>query len=72
LGVSLQAPEVQQHARFVADDPRVVTGRHVEGVARSELALGAVVHAERHTAFKDVADVLNLARIGPGYRLDVL
>src|SRR3954451_3233914 len=72
LGVSLQAPEVQQNARFVADDPGVVAGRHVERLARSELTLGAVVHAERHPAFEDVADVLNLAGVGPGDRLDVL
>jgi hypothetical protein len=53
-------------------DPRVVAGRHVEGLARAELALGAVVHTKRHPAFEDVADVLNLARVGPGDRIDVL
>src|SRR6266536_2935666 len=72
LRVSLQAPEVQQDARLVADDPRVVPRRHVEGLARSELTLGPVVHTKRHTPFEHVADVLNLARVGPGDRLDVL
>jgi hypothetical protein len=49
-----------------------VAGRHVEGLARAELVFRAVVHAKRHPAFQDVADVLNLARVGPGQRLDVL
>jgi hypothetical protein len=72
LRVSLQAPEVEHDARFVADDPRVVPGRHVKGLARSEVTLGPIVHAKRHSALEYVADVLNLARVGPGDRLDVL
>jgi hypothetical protein len=46
LGVTLKAHEVQQHAGLSADDPSVVAGRHVEGVARAELALGAVIELQ--------------------------
>jgi hypothetical protein len=72
LRVALQATEVQQHTGLVSDDPRVVARRHVERVARAELALGAVVHQQRHAALKDVADVLDLAGVRARDRLDVL
>src|SRR5204863_8045894 len=72
LCVALEASEVEQHAGFVADDPRVVSGWHVECVAGPELALGAVVHPQCHAALQDVADVLDLTGVGPGDRLDVL
>ena len=61
LGVTLKAPEVQQHAGLIADDTSVVAGRNVEGVAPAELALGAVIHLQRHAALEHVADVLDLA-----------
>src|SRR5258708_36491924 len=72
LRVALQAAEVEDQAGLVADDPRVVARRHVKGVAGSELLLGAVVHLQRHATLQDVADVLDLTRVGSGDRLDVL
>lgn len=44
----------------------------MERLARSDLELGAVVHPHGHPSFEHVADVLHLARVGPGERLDVL
>src|SRR5438270_2830688 len=72
LRVTLQTAEVEHHAGLLADDPGVVPRRHVKRLAWPELALAAVVHPQRHAAFQDVADVVYLARIGPGDRLDVL
>src|SRR5205807_288552 len=72
LGVALQAAEVEQDATLVADDPRVVSGRHVKDVSGAELALAAVVHPQRHLAGQDVAEMLDLARVGAGDRLHVL
>jgi hypothetical protein len=48
LRVAFESPKVENHAALVAEDPRVVPGRHVEGVAGSELPLAAVVHSQRH------------------------
>ena len=61
FGVALQTAEVEQHALLVADDPSVVPRRHVERIARTELALGSIIHPHRHSAFQNVADVLDLA-----------
>ncbi len=61
LRVALQSTEVKNHTRFISDDPSVVPGRHVEAVAGPKLALGSIVHFQRHAAFEDVADVLDLA-----------
>src|SRR5664280_2991958 len=63
LRVSLQTAEVEYHARLIAHYPGVVPGRHVEGVAGTELALGPVVHSERHAALEHIADVLHLAGV---------
>jgi hypothetical protein len=72
LRVPLQAPEVQQDARLIADDPSVVPGRHVKGLAGAELALSAVIHLQRHAALEDIPDVVNLARVGTSDWLDIL
>jgi hypothetical protein len=61
LGVSLQAAEVEQLAGLLSDDPCIVTRRHVKGIPWPELALGAIVHPQRHLALQDIADVLGLA-----------
>src|SRR5262249_37507829 len=71
-GVALQAAEVEQHAGVLADDPRVVPRRHVEGIAGAELTLAAIVHPQRHAPLEHVADVLDLARLGARDRLHVL
>ena len=41
---------IEHHARLVANDPRLVTGRDVGDVARLELDLLAVHHPEREPA----------------------
>ena len=55
LGVLACALELDTDERFVADDPRFVTGRDQIGLARADLEFGAVVvsnvNAPHHLAF---------------------
>jgi len=52
-GVALQATEVEKHAFLVADDPSIVPRRHVESIAGTKLALGSIIHSQRHAAFQN-------------------
>src|SRR5438552_2305990 len=72
FGVVGDALPVDHHARLVADDPRVVPRRTHHEIARPELELFAVVHANRHPAADEIPHVRRLAAIGPGNGLDVL
>src|SRR5215204_3987646 len=72
LRVVAELAEVDEDARLVADDLRVVPGRDRHDVAGPAFALGAVVHDHLHPPGHAVAEVGDLARVGPGDRLDVL
>ena len=49
---------------LVSDDPCIVAGRHVVGLAGTNLDLRAVVRSDRQATLDDVPDVLNLAGVG--------
>src|SRR5437773_10819771 len=72
FGVVGDALPVDHHARLVADDPRVVPRRAHHEIARPELELFAVVHADRHAAADEIPHVRRLAAVGPGNGLHVL
>jgi hypothetical protein len=42
-----------------------------KGIAGTKLALRSITHFQRHAALQDVADVLDLARVGARERLHV-
>ena len=52
LRVALRPTEAKNDTRFISDDPSVVPWRHVEAVAGPKLALGSVVHFQRHAALR--------------------
>jgi hypothetical protein len=58
--------------RLIPDDPRVVTGRDLEGIPAHDLQRSAVGHFDVQMPGHDVADVVHLAALGANYRLDVL
>src|SRR3954471_15745054 len=70
--VVLAAHDVQRHVRLVADDPAVVSGRHVEELARRHHPLGPVVHRDRGPATEDEAHVLDVAGLLAARLADVL
>ena len=53
--------KVDHHTALIADNPGVVTGRHIECITGAVLDLGTVVHLHDHAPFKDVAGVRRLA-----------
>ncbi len=63
--------KVDQHTALIADDPGVVTGRHIECITGAVLDFGTVVHLHHHTPFKDIAGVRGLARGRSSDRLNV-
>ena len=63
--------KVDHHTSLVADDPGVVTRRHIECITRAVLDLGTVVHLHDHAPFKDIAGVRGLARGRSSDRLNV-
>ncbi len=72
LGVLACALELDTDERFVADDPRFVTGRDQIGLARADLEFGAVVVSNVNVPRDGVAQMLDLAAVGPHHRLDAL
>ena len=66
------AGEVDGDPRLIADDPRVVAGRHLEHVALDQLGAGAFVHLNAERAGHHVAGVVDLTGGRPHDRLDVL
>ena len=57
-GLDVRVPgDVDHDARVVADDPRIVPGRHVEAVARAVFKLAPVIHADRHPPLQNAASV---------------
>src|SRR5262249_54888015 len=71
LCVILHSTEVDELARLVADDPRVVPGRDRYQIARAELDLRPVRHRDDHATRGDVAEVRRLAALGPRGRRKV-
>jgi hypothetical protein len=55
------AEEVEEHRGLVADDPGVVPRRHLEHIARLELDLLAVVHADAQPPRQEQLEVVDLA-----------
>ena len=63
--VPVAAEDVQRHIRLVADDPAVVSRRHVEEIASAHDDLTSVIHLGNGLATKHEADVLDLAELSP-------
>ena len=61
-GPPMCADPVDRLVRLVADNPRVVTGGHVDHVVRADLQLGAIVVAYVKSSAHDVARVMEPAR----------
>src|SRR4051812_47096998 len=71
LGVLPDLAEVDPDARLVADNLGVVAGRDRGGLAGCDLLLGSVVHRHLHAARHAVAEMVDLARVRAGDRLQV-
>jgi len=63
---------VQQHARLLADGPRVVPGLDVHDVAGANGDLASVVEAHGYLAGQADAGVVSAAGLGTGDQLDVV
>src|SRR5687767_12781590 len=72
LGVVGRALELDRHHRFVADDPRVVSGSDPVHLATDHVGLAAVGMGDVDAAGQAVADVLDLAAVGAHDGLDAL
>jgi hypothetical protein len=55
--------ELNEAARLVTDNPRIVAGRNLKGSARANLALGPVIHEDLQASRKHVADMARSARL---------
>jgi hypothetical protein len=49
--------ELNEAARLVTDNPRIVAGKNLKGRARANLALGAIIHEDLQASREHVADV---------------
>ncbi len=72
FGVVRKSLPVDHHARFVADNPRIMARRHTGEVPRPEVHLFAVVHHHLHPTRDEVSCVSRLTALGLGDRLHVL
>jgi hypothetical protein len=50
LGVLAELAEVHGHARVLANNPRIVTRRARENVARADFDFSPIVHPNSHAA----------------------
>jgi len=72
LGVLCRPGKIDQHAALIANDPGVVTGRHIECITRAIFDFGTVIHLHEHAPFKDIAGMRRLARRRSNDGLDML
>lgn len=71
LAIAVGAAEFQEHTRFVADDPAIMSRRDIHNIARTELDLGPVVQSRGHRSREAIPDMVFLAGFSTNYRFEV-
>src|SRR5579872_1370451 len=66
-----RAAKINEHAWLVTDHPPVMAGGHCTGIAWTQLDLRSISHHHVRPAGDNIHEVIDLAQIGPDYRLDV-